>query len=155
MSHHDDPIAPAVETAHAWLRAVADQLGTDDRTFTHRVLRAWLHTVRDRLDVEVAAHFGAQLPELLRGVYYGGWIPAHVPVRHDTGTFIEQFAAESGVSSDEAVALIGAVTTALAAMFSPGHLDHVLAVVPGPLRAILLGSRLGSTASHAGTLGIR
>jgi len=29
------------------------------------VLRAWLHALRDRLPVPIAANFAAQLPELL------------------------------------------------------------------------------------------
>lgn len=147
MTHHDDPFAPAVHTARTWLHTIADRLGTEDRAFALRALRAWLHTVRDRLDVAVTAHFGAQLPELLRGIFYEGWVPAHVPVRHDVPSFVGGFAHEAGVSPDEAVALIGAVTIALSDVFSPGHLDHVLAVVPEPLRAILLGSELNSTAA--------
>ncbi|MBV7703815.1 DUF2267 domain-containing protein [Nocardia nova] len=147
MTYHDDPFAPALNTAHTWLRTVADRLATEDRTFALRALRAWLHTVRDRLDVPVAAHFSAQLPELLRGIFYEGWVPAHVPVHHDVTTFVDAFAHEAGVSPDEAVALIGAVTIALSDVFSPGHLDHVLAVVPEPLRAVLLGSELNGTAA--------
>lgn len=120
MTYHDDPFAPALNTAHTWLRTVADRLATEDRTFALRALRAWLHTVRDRLDVPVAAHFSAQLPELLRGIFYEGWVPAHVPVHHDVTTFVDAFAQEAGVSPDEAVALIGAVTIALSDVFSPG-----------------------------------
>ncbi|RSD11633.1 DUF2267 domain-containing protein [Amycolatopsis eburnea] len=56
--HPDDPCVPA----RKWL-VVGEQLGTEDR-----------------LTVEAAAHFATQLPELLRGVYYEGWTPAH-PLR--------------------------------------------------------------------------
>ncbi|WP_227982003.1 DUF2267 domain-containing protein [Nocardia spumae] len=149
MTYHDDPFAPAVNTAHVWLRTVADRLGTDDRAFALRAMRAWLHTVRDRLDVIGAAHFGAQLPELLRGIFYEGWVPAHVPVHHDAASFVDGFAHEAGISGDEAVALIGAVTIALSDVFSPGHLDHVLAVVPDPLRAVLLGNDFNGPAATA------
>ncbi|MFI8891646.1 DUF2267 domain-containing protein [Streptomyces paradoxus] len=34
-----------------------------------------LHPLRDRLPVETAVQFGAQLPTLVRGVYYDGWRP--------------------------------------------------------------------------------
>ncbi|MGQ4600787.1 DUF2267 domain-containing protein [Nocardia sp. R6R-6] len=145
MSYHRDPLAPAVHTAHEWLRAVADGLGTDDRPFAHRALRAWLHSVRDRIGVSPAAHLSAQLPELLRGIFYEGWVPAHVPVRHDVPSFLAQFAAEAGVSRDEAVALAGAVTDSLTDLFSPGQLDHVFALLPANLRSILRGSELAST----------
>ncbi|MFC3961576.1 DUF2267 domain-containing protein [Nocardia jiangsuensis] len=140
MSERHDPLAPAMHTAHTWLRAVAESLGTDDRFFVHRVTRAWLHCVRDRLGVHAAARFSAQLPELLRGVYFEGWTPARVPVAHDVESFVRQFARAAGVSPDEASALTGAVTDALAQLFSPGQLDHVLAVLPVELRRVLLGS---------------
>ena len=37
--------------------------------YAYRVLRAVLHALRDRVTVDVAAKFAAQLPTLLRGVY--------------------------------------------------------------------------------------
>jgi len=36
-------------------------------------LRTVLHALRDRLTVEEAIQFGAQLPMLIRGFYYEGW----------------------------------------------------------------------------------
>ncbi len=150
MSYHDDPFAPAVNTAHVWLRAVADRLGTEDRTFALRALRAWLHTVRDLVDVPVAAHFSAQLPELLRGIFYEGWVPAQVPMHHDVASFVERFASAAAVSDDEAVALVGAVTVALSDEFSPGHIDHVLVVVPESMRAVLLGGTVGAGPNTGG-----
>ncbi|MGY2118317.1 DUF2267 domain-containing protein [Nocardia gipuzkoensis] len=145
MSYHRDPLAPAVHTAHEWLRTLADGLATEDRAFAHRALRAWLHTVRDRIGVNAAAHLSAQLPELLRGIFYEGWVPARVPVPHDVPSFLDQFAREAGVSRDEAYALAGAVTDALAELFSPGQLDHVFALLPEDMRAILRGTDLAGT----------
>jgi uncharacterized protein (DUF2267 family) len=43
-----------------WLADVADEFGTGDRRFAYRVTRAWLHTLRDRLPVPVAAHFAVR-----------------------------------------------------------------------------------------------
>ncbi|MEU2035883.1 DUF2267 domain-containing protein [Nocardia amamiensis] len=145
MSYHRDPLAPAVDTAHEWLRAIAEGLATEDRAFAHRALRAWLHTVRDRINVNAAAHLSAQLPELLRGIFFEGWVPARVPAPHDVPSFLAQFAQEAGVSRDEAAALAGAVTDALAGLFSAGLLDHVFALLPEDLRRILLGSELAGT----------
>lgn len=140
MSYHRDPLAPAIHTAHEWLRTVTEGLATADRAFAHRALRAWLHTVRDRIGVNAAAHLSAQLPELLRGIFYEGWVPARVPVPHDVPSFLGQFAQEAGVSREEAYALAGAVTDALADLFSPGQLDHVFALLPEDLRAVLRGT---------------
>lgn len=105
--------------------------------------------MRDRLSVNAAAHLSAQLPELLRGIFYEGWIPAHVPVPHDVPSFLSQFAHESGVSADEAAALAGAVTGAFGRLFSPGQLDHVLAQFPLALRHVLLGIDLAGVLAAA------
>lgn len=51
MAHRNDPLGAGVHTTHAWLNAVADELGTEDRQFAFRALRAWMHTVRDRIGV--------------------------------------------------------------------------------------------------------
>ena len=71
----------SIAKTNAWLAEVAAEFGTEDRQFAYRVTRAWLHALRDRLPVPVAANFAAQLPEVLRGVYYGGWSPSRVPVK--------------------------------------------------------------------------
>ncbi|WP_433685284.1 DUF2267 domain-containing protein [Nocardia sp. CA-119907] len=141
MPHHDDPLGPAVQTAHDWLRIVADSLDTDDRAFAYRALRAWLHTVRDRISVTSSAHLAAQLPEVLRGAYYEGWVPSHVPVRHGVGEFTRQFAREAGIGAEEVGPVAGAVTAALSELFSPGQLNRMFAVLPMHLYGVLCGTR--------------
>ena len=68
-----------VEKTNVWLKDLAAELGTDDRRYAYRVLRAFFHVLRDRLTVDESAQLAAQLPELLRGVYYEGWRPSHTP----------------------------------------------------------------------------
>ncbi|WP_109522663.1 MULTISPECIES: DUF2267 domain-containing protein [Nocardia] len=143
MSHQDDPFAHAEHTAHAWLRRITDDLATDDRVFAHRVLRAWLHTVRDRLEVDSAAHLSAQLPELLRGMFFEGWVPARVPVPPSSSAFITEFAVEAGVNEDEAVGVIWLVSEAMRDLLAPGQLARTCAVFPARLRDLLLGVSTG------------
>jgi uncharacterized protein (DUF2267 family) len=68
------------ETNH-WLRIVMAELKTDSRRQAYTALRASLHALRDRVGPENAVHFAAQLPILLRGVFYEGWRPSETPTR--------------------------------------------------------------------------
>ena len=70
-----DLIDRSVEKTNVWLSQLAEELGSEDRKAAYHVLRAYLHAVRDRLTVDGAAQVAAQLPELIRGIYYEGWVP--------------------------------------------------------------------------------
>ncbi|MFC9964486.1 DUF2267 domain-containing protein [Nocardia ignorata] len=140
MPNNHDPLAPTVHIAHVWLRVVADSLDTDDHRFALRAVRAWLHTVRDRIGIDSSAHLSAQLPELLRGIYYENWVPSHLPVRHALHPFITQFAREADIDPAEVPAVVAAVTYALEEKFSPGLLSRVFAGLPITLYRLLYGA---------------
>jgi uncharacterized protein (DUF2267 family) len=48
--------------ANIWQARIAGEFATDDRRLAYRILRAWLHALRDRLTVTIAAYFAAQVP---------------------------------------------------------------------------------------------
>lgn len=57
------------------------QLHTEDKQEAYHALRSVLFTVRDRVPTELAAHLGAELPLLIRGIYYEGFDPGKQPQR--------------------------------------------------------------------------
>lgn len=67
-----------LQTTNIWLDEIMEVLGPD-RQVAWKVLSVVLHKLRDRVPVEVAAHLGAQLPLLVRGVYYDQYQPAKQP----------------------------------------------------------------------------
>ena len=69
------------ETLHKsniWLKEIARALDCD-RHRAYQALRAVLHSLRDRLMIDEAAHLGDQLPMLVRGIYDEAWRPAKKP----------------------------------------------------------------------------
>ena len=79
-----------VQEANVWLKAVADQLHFEERRHAYSALRATLHALRDRLPPESAVHLGAQLPMVIRGLYYEGWRIAGKPTKEHT---VDEFCA--------------------------------------------------------------
>lgn len=131
----------AVQIANVWLADVAEATETgNDHARAHRLLRAWLHTLRDRLPVDVTAHLGAQLPALLRGEYYEGWDPRTATPAWGRTEFLERFRREAhleGEDAENAEDTVRAVARALHRHFSSGQLDRVLDALPQDLRAVL------------------
>src|SRR5690554_5212950 len=68
----------SLQKTHEWLNQIMEELGTDSKQKAYLALRAVLHSLRDRLTVDEAAHLGAQLPLIVRGIYYEGWKPAQI-----------------------------------------------------------------------------
>lgn len=126
----------SIEKSNAWLADVGREFGTTDRAFAYRVTRAWLHVLRDRLPVPVAAHLAAQLPELLRGVFYDGWNPSHVPVKYDHNGFIERFVRDAGIHESEVPRAAGLVAKVAGRHMSGGVLAEALDTLPADVRQV-------------------
>ena len=76
-----ESIDHTVQLTHIWINDLDARLGSENKHRSYRLLRTVLQTMRDWLMVNEAAGLGAQLPELLRGVYYEHWRPATTPVK--------------------------------------------------------------------------
>lgn len=82
MQNASHVFAEPVANAQTWLHQIRDELGgwmTDD--YSLQALRAALHILRDQLTVDQMAHLSAQLPILVRGIYFEDWVPSRTPAR--------------------------------------------------------------------------
>lgn len=67
-----------IQTTNIWLNEIMEDIGPG-RQVAWKVLSVVLHKLRERLPVDLAAHLGAELPLLVRGVYYDQYQPAKQP----------------------------------------------------------------------------
>lgn len=128
-----------VQQTNAWLREVAGRLGIEDHRVSYRVLRAYLHALRDRLTVDEAVQLGAQLPLLIRGIYYEGWNPSRTPVRyHHIDEFLARVRDEAELPGETSASYAVSVAAGvLCEHVSAGEIDDIRAQLPAELQPIL------------------
>ncbi len=134
-----DVIDRSVEKTHIWLNDLAEELGTDDRHHAYRVLRAFLHALRDHLPVDEAAALAAQLPIFVRGLFYEGWDPSRTPEHaRDLDSFLRRIASDAGLAGEtEASFAATAAARVLRRHVSAGEGASVLHALPHHLRGLL------------------
>lgn len=116
----------AAQQAQHWVNEVARELNWDVPR-AYRLLRAVLHALRDWLPPEEMSDLAAQLPALIRGIFFEGWRPLN-GLGHERrkGDFIiavrREFGFEAEVDFDRA---IGAVFHLLDRHISAGEIDQV------------------------------
>lgn len=134
-----DIIDRSVEKTHIWINDLAEELSTEDPHEAYRVLRAFLHALRDHLSVDEAAQLSAQLPIFVRGVFYEGWVPSRT-LEHarDLDSFLRRMASEGRLAGEtEASIAAAAASRVLDRHISGGEARSVLRVLPPHLREFL------------------
>jgi uncharacterized protein (DUF2267 family) len=134
-----DVIDRSVEKTHIWINELSEELATEDDHHAYRVLRAFLHALRDHLSVTEAAALAAQLPIFLRGVFYEGWDPSRTPDHtRDLDSFLQRIAGEARLAGEtEASFATAAASRVLARHISHGEAESVLHALPEHLRQFL------------------
>ena len=70
----------SVQHTMEWMHNIKEELGWDNDERIFEATKAVLHAVRDRLPIEESAKFSAQLPLVLKGVYYEQYDPTGKPL---------------------------------------------------------------------------
>ena len=124
----------AVQAADDWIDDLMRRLGWQDRERVYLALLATLHALRDCLARDEAVYIGAQLPTLLRGLYYEGWHPSARPAMRSRGAFLERI--HDGVHRDPGVdteQVARGVFALLAARLPTAEIEDAKAATPSVL----------------------
>jgi uncharacterized protein (DUF2267 family) len=133
----------SMQKTQEWLNQVEDELGFDNEHAAYAALRATLHAIRERLPVELVAHFGAELPLLIRGIYYDGWHPSAARLKEaHSVAFSEAMRRElQGHNELQHVDDVArAVLRVLDQRLEPGQIGNVIAAMPEEARRLWRGA---------------
>jgi uncharacterized protein (DUF2267 family) len=90
-----DVLDRSEQETNIWLNEIGERIDTADRRKAFNALRATLHAVRDRIGPDNALHLAAQLPLMLKGLFFENWRPSETPTRErDKDTFLANVDAE-------------------------------------------------------------
>ena len=132
----------ALQATNIWLKELMEILRWTERSHAYRALKTVMHEIRDRLPVPLAANFSAQMPLLVRGMFFEGWSPGS---EHQPERSLEAFLAPiektfenyPGVKAESVAA---AVFEVISRHISPGEVENVLQAVPKPIRELAMAS---------------
>jgi len=130
---------PTIAKSNEWLKEVGKELGSENASTILLALRSVLHALRDRLHPDEAADLAAQLPILLKGIYFDGWNPSATPVKARTKEEFLRLVMQSmppGTAPADAERFTRAVFNVLRAHVSPGEVRDVQAMLPAALKAL-------------------
>ena len=135
-----DVFDKTLQVTNTWLDEVTAALGPD-RKLAWKVLSVVLHKLRDRMPVELSAHLSAELPLLVRGVYYDQFEPAKQPTDWKLEQFVEQVTELlSDTRPVDPRAAIRAVFTVLSHHVPRGQIAKVQDALPKDLRAFCVSA---------------
>lgn len=127
-----------IQKTNIWLKEISETLGRDNRRLAYRALRAVLHALRDRMTVEEAAHLSAELPMLVRGIFYEQYRPTDMPAKiRDQQEFLDtinrEIADATELTPQEAAK---AVFLCLNTHVNPDQARHVRDMMHGSIRQL-------------------
>jgi uncharacterized protein (DUF2267 family) len=133
-----ESIDHTVQLTHAWINELDERLGWANKHHAYGLLRSVLQALRDWVPVNQAASFGAQLPELLRGVYYEQWRPAATPVKdRHRDAFVARI--DRAFTNGRILVAPEAVSTVLeflSSKMTAGAIEHIRYELPADVRAM-------------------
>lgn len=126
----------SVQLTHEWINELADRLDWSSKRSALRLLRVVLQHLRDHLLPDELAHLSAQLPLLIRGMLFEGWVPKRTPIKErSVEAFVGFIETQLGETEEyRGPADIRSVFDLLNARVSRGEIEDIRASLPMAIR---------------------
>ncbi len=129
-------IERAIHDFNKWINNIQDELKCDEEQ-AYTALCAVLQILRDRLTSAEATHLGAQLPLIIKGIYYDKWKIKDKPEPIDKMTFTSRVHAQFNNNPEiNPTNIILSVFRTIKKQITPGELEDVKSNLPDEIKQL-------------------
>ncbi len=127
-----------IQKANSWINEIADGMNWNDHRRALHAFRAVLHSLRDQLSINEMADLSAQLPLVVRGLFFENWRP-HVASGHSRSVegFRDSLAKQlPELSNAEITQVTQVVMNVIARHVSAGEISDIGSNLPESIRSL-------------------
>jgi uncharacterized protein (DUF2267 family) len=138
MEAIDTLIVKNTHILHTWLNHINEQTDWEGSAYAFDALKATLQALRIYLLLPHLAHVGAQLPLIIRGIFFENWKPSRLPINKRNLTHFLHIIKEHMHHSDiDPETAARAVLKTLAAKSHEAEIEKIQRLLPNDIGLLL------------------
>lgn len=128
----------SMHLTHEWINELTERLDWSSKRSALRLMRTTLQHIRDHLLINELAQLSAQLPLMIRGFLFEGWVPKNTPIKErNASAFIAFIEAQMKQTQEyRGSEDIKCVFDLLNARLSRGEIEDIRASLPESIRGL-------------------
>lgn len=133
------PIDSSLQRTMEWLKEIQEEFKWPDMDRVYDATKAVLLATRDRLTVDEAHQFAAQIPMVMKGMFFDRYDPTDKPLLiRDKDKFLEHVRNHFGDNPLDSEAAVRTVAKVLRKKISPGQYEDVVGSMPKDIKGLYL-----------------
>jgi uncharacterized protein (DUF2267 family) len=139
MSAGIKPLDRSIQLTLEWLNDIQEEFKWPDKDRVYDATKAVLLATRDRLTVEEAHQFAAQIPMVMKGMFFDGYDPTDKPMLiRNKDRFLEHVRKQFGNRPLDSENAVRTVAKVLRKKISKGQYEDVVGSMPKEIQKLYL-----------------
>jgi uncharacterized protein (DUF2267 family) len=133
----------SIQSSIEWFNEIKEELKWKDDERVYAATRVTLHTLRDRIIIDETFELAAQMPVLLKGIFFDGYDPSGKPLQiRDREKLFEEiqerFDKASGLNGE---VITRAVLKVLYRRVGEGEMDDIKDSMPDDIQGLFIAAK--------------
>jgi uncharacterized protein (DUF2267 family) len=139
MSAGIKPLDRSIQLTLEWLNEIQEEFKWPDKDRVYDATKAVLLATRDRLTIEEAHQFAAQIPMVMKGMFFDGYDPTDKPMLiRNRDKFLEHVRKHFGDRPLDSENAVRTVAKVLRKKISEGQYEDVVGSMPKEIQKLYL-----------------